>query len=136
MGILTQFVRADGPVFVDQYEQAVGTADKSVLIVFGADWCGYCVRLKNDKESLNLDEYVVCFVDADKNPEMVKENSVSSFPTSIVMHDGKEVSRKTGYKKTEYQKWLDSNREHPKKVKIEVCDCGCLKNCKCSGGCK
>lgn len=140
MGMLSQMALAGPPVFVDDYEQAVKRTDKSVLVVFGTDWCSHCKKLKNEKDSLNLDDYVVCMVDADANSKIAKKNSVSSYPTSIIVYEGKEVSRKSGYKKSDYQKWLDSNRKEPKKEaekpaeKKDNCACGCSGECGCGCG--
>ena len=97
-------------VFMDDYEKAVAVADKKVLVIFGADWCGYCRLLKNDLKDMDLKNYVVCVVDLDRREDIGRKLDVRSLPTSVIMLDGKQTSRKEGYKKNEYQDWLSANR--------------------------
>jgi thioredoxin-like negative regulator of GroEL len=96
------------PVFSDNYEEAI--KKNNALVVFKTDWCKFCKDLESDLDSMNLDDYVVCFVDAEAERDISKNNSVSSFPTSIIFQKGREVSRKTGYSMREYQKWINTNR--------------------------
>lgn len=98
------------PVFVESYEEAVAMEDAKVLIIFGAKWCKYCLILKEDLKSLNIDDYTVCIVDTETRKDLVKKYRVRALPTSVVIQGDKEISRKTGYEKEEYQAWLDSNR--------------------------
>lgn len=148
LGLLTQSSTAAEPIHCDGYEQAIKNADRNVLVVFGTDWCSHCVRLKKDIKSLNLDDYVVCVVDADENKEIARKNKVSSYPTSVIFSEGKEIARKKGYTKGDYQGWLDSNRKEPKKdaqnkekkpaeQKRSCCGCGCdtSKKCECTAFC-
>ena len=136
-------VFAASPVFMDNYEEAVSSKNKNVLIVFGTDWCGHCVKLKKELNSLNLDDYVVCVVDAEERKDIRKKYSVSSYPTSIIINNEKEVSRKSGYDKA-YKSWLESNRKpFPKEENLSHnSDCKCEKckpnqscSCGCSGEC-
>lgn len=99
------------PVFVEKYEDAVSNKNTNVLVIFGTEWCIHCKHLKKDLKSFNLDDYVVCVVDAQERRELRKEYKLGSYPTSIVIKDGKEVSRKVGYEKNDYMNWLDSNRK-------------------------
>lgn len=94
------------PEFLNQYEEAVSLKGKKVLLIIGADWCGGCVRLKKDLKSLGLEGYAVCVVDADERPDVCKRHSVSAYPTSLILSEGEEVSRKNGYEKRSYERWL------------------------------
>ena len=96
------------PVFLENYEDAVATQGKKVLVIFGADWCGYCNLLKRDLKDMSLDGYVVCIVNIDDRPDLNKSNRVSLLPTSVVIKDGKEIGRKQGYNKDQYKNWLES----------------------------
>jgi thioredoxin-related protein len=103
-------------IFYDEYDKAKElsvTYDKKLVLVFGADWCPYCKDLKRDvKEIKGFSKYIVCFIDTDKNKEMVQKNKIRSLPTSIVFDTkDNELGRKTGYKKQDYENWLDSNFE-------------------------
>lgn len=124
-------------VFVDAYEKAVAREDANVLVVFGTDWCTYCHKLEKDLKSLGLEDYTICVVDADKNKELRKQYGVKSYPTSVIVRNKKEVSRKSGYVRDEYENWLESNR---KKSGPESPSRKCGPGCKCSPdqgpGCK
>lgn len=103
-------VQAAGPVFVEKYEDAVSDKKSNVLLVFGTDWCKYCKYLKKDMDSMNLDDYVVCFVNAQERKDLRSKYKIGSYPTSIIVRDEEEVSRKVGYENKEYMDWLDTNR--------------------------
>jgi len=85
---------------------------KQLLLIFGADWCPYCKVLKKDIETLNISEYIVCIIDTDKNSKLVDEYRIKGLPTSVVLDfNKKELSRKVGYKKNDYEIWLGNNKE-------------------------
>lgn len=98
------------PVFVETYEEAMSSEADRVLIVFGAEWCSHCKDLARDMPSMDLDGWVVCKVDAGKRRELVREHKLRSFPTSIVVRKGEELSRMVGYERKSYEAWVDSNR--------------------------
>lgn len=99
-------------IFSNSFEDSLKTIDKNVVVVFETDWCGYCQKLKGDKNHLNFNNYVVCVIDAEERNDLVKKNSISSYPTSIIFYNGKEIVRKKGYDKKSYQKWLNENRKN------------------------
>lgn len=101
---------AADPVFVNSYEEAVGFEDVPVLVIFGTKWCGSCNNLKNNMSKMNLDDYVVCVVDVEERKDLGAEYKVRSYPTSVVINNKKEISRKIGYKKNEFEKWVSQNR--------------------------
>jgi|LakMenEpi03Aug12_release.lakeMendotaPanAssembly.Ray.scaffolds.fasta_scaffold557216_2 thioredoxin-related protein len=93
--------------YVNDYEQAVETKDKKILVVFGADWCKYCHELKRDLNLMHLDNYIVCVVDVDVKPDLKKKYSCNMLPCSVILLNKKEISRKSGYKKQDYGGWLE-----------------------------
>ena len=95
------------PVFVN-YEEAMESENS--VVIFGTDWCSNCVKLKKDLKNINFDKYVVCILDSEKEKDLSNQYQVNSYPTSVVIKKGKEVSRKIGYRKLDYQKWIDKNR--------------------------
>jgi len=99
-----------GVSYVQTYEQAMEIENKKVLVIFGADWCQYCQKLKGDLDLLNLDEYVVCMVDADERLELKSKYSFNMLPTSLILLNRKEISRKSGYTKQDYMGWLKKNK--------------------------
>lgn len=103
-------------IFYDEYDKAKELSvayNKKLILVFGADWCPYCKDLKRDvKQIKGFSKYIVCFIDTDKNKEIVQKNKIRSLPTSLILDSkGNELGRKTGYKNADYEKWLDSNFE-------------------------
>lgn len=77
--------------------QQAEETDTKLLLVFTADWCQYCVYLKDDLMK-NMDmvneKYTVCFVDYDTNKDLVQKYGVNRIPVSIIVED--KVKR-TGY---------------------------------------
>lgn len=102
------------PIFEEDYEKAVSHGERNVLVIFGAEWCKYCKILKNDMPIMNLDGYVICYVDVTKNKDLKVRKGISSLPTSMIIDQGREVSRKVGYLEQEYKDWLESNRRMAK----------------------
>jgi thioredoxin-related protein len=99
-----------GVSYVQTYEQAMEIENKKVLVIFGADWCQYCQKLKGDLDLLNLNEYVVCMVDADERLELKSKYSFNMLPTSLILLNRKKISRKSGYTKQDYMGWLKKNK--------------------------
>lgn len=73
------------------------------LLIFGANWCKYCVMAKNDmnndKElSEIVKNYEIINVDFDKDKDLIEGYEIKSIPTFIIFQDGKEVGRYNGYR--------------------------------------
>lgn len=71
------------------------------LLIFSAGWCGHCQTLKADlqKDPTIVDGYTWGYVDADQEKELMRQYSVKSLPTIIVLDtDNNEVKRQVGYK--------------------------------------
>ena len=64
------------------------------MVVVAADWCGFCVRFSPDwiqfKKLVGDDStFVICAVDAVKNPEIASVLNVQGYPTILdIMEDG------------------------------------------------
>lgn len=103
--------KSSSPVFAKNYEEAINLSEnKPLLIIFGTDWCGYCVKLKKEIKDFDLTNYVICFVDADERKDLAKKFQVRSYPTSFVVKNKEVKNKKTGYKKSDYSNWIDQNR--------------------------
>jgi len=96
--------------FTEDYEEAMREKDRKVILVFGADWCPHCVVLKKHLKEMNLDGYLVCTLDVDENRDVKRKHGARMLPTSIIMEDGKEVSRHVGFDKKFYDAWVEENR--------------------------
>lgn len=78
-------------------------SSEKTLLIFGADWCKYCIKAKNDlknedKLSQKIKEYKVIEIDYDKETDIAKGHNVHILPSFIVFQSGKELKRQTGYK--------------------------------------
>ena len=99
-------------VIKDDYETAKVLAketDMPILLIFSADWCGYCQQLKKDMPNIqDIDRYIVCIIDIEINPDLKQQMGIRSLPTSVIINQANshEISRKSGYKATEYSRWL------------------------------
>ena len=83
---------------------------KNLVIIFTAEWCGYCKSLKKDLSNLVGDRYEICIVDIDakENKELSDHFKVKLVPTSVMVDpkDNKEIKRVEGYLKDKYINWL------------------------------
>jgi thiol-disulfide isomerase/thioredoxin len=72
---------------------------KDLLVIFTADWCGPCRRLKRDlagAEAFRRD-VLVCVVDCDKQRALSDLHGVQGIPDLRLYRLGEEVNRTTGY---------------------------------------
>jgi thioredoxin-like negative regulator of GroEL len=102
--------QTEKPHFTEDYEEAMREKDRKVILVFGADWCPACVMLKKHLKEMSLDGYLVCTLDVDENRGVKRKRGARMLPTSIIMEDGKEVSRHVGFDKKSYDAWVEENR--------------------------
>jgi thioredoxin-related protein len=96
-------LHAKPPIFLDNHQEAVEVSKKfkqRLLLIFSADWCSYCVKLKNDI-SKNMDIFedtTICTVDIDKNPSIAKKYGVKKIPKTVIFDStGKQIKEITGY---------------------------------------
>lgn len=65
---------------------------KPTFAVFGAEWCGYCKKLKpvwkNFKSNFKSEKYNAVWVDSDKNKELHKKHEVTGYPTIKFLPNG------------------------------------------------
>lgn len=93
---------------LENYEKALNS-NKNALLIFSTEWCGYCTKLKNDLNKIDTSKLTICIIDADENVDLKRLYKVHSYPTSILIKNKKEVSRKTGYSKEDYKRWINRN---------------------------
>lgn len=81
----------------------------NMIVIFGADWCPYCQDLKEDIKTLEIQKFIICFIDTDNknNKDIISQFKPRSLPTSVFIKKGKENSRKIGYSKKGYDSWLN-----------------------------
>lgn len=103
---------------VDDYQSARRLAllhQRPLLVIFGAEWCGWCRKLEEDLDSQEGDpirrQWVVAKVDVDDQPRLAQEMDVGSLPALRILNaSGDVVASRTGYVElTELQSWLEEN---------------------------
>lgn len=102
-------------IIYDNIELAKENAKKyncQLLLIFSADWCGYCKRLKKEINNIQgFNDRIVCVIDTDKNGKLAEEYKIRGLPTSILLKDNTELSRKMGFVKDDYENWLNENKK-------------------------
>jgi len=82
----------------------------TVLVKFGATWCGPCVRLDNELKELsgflNADAKIIK-IDVDQDRELAATFQVGAIPHMILFKDGRAVDQKVGYlSANEVAQWM------------------------------
>lgn len=126
--IVTDF---DTAMILAQEEQ------KNVLVIFTLQDCDPCNQLKMSLDIIkHVDNYIVCLLDTKSNKKLAGKFKLTKWPTSVILASSKEVrgeiSRKQGFSKINYEKWLLDN------AMVYKQPCSCDENCKCrvNGECK
>lgn len=84
---------------------------KDILVIFETDWCGTCRKLKESIfDTKELDNYIICFLDVDKDKEIAESYIVKSLPYYVIVDSNGIVKKRgSGYKsKSIFLKWLDN----------------------------
>lgn len=68
---------------------------QTVIVDFGAAWCGPCVRLAPVYaiSATIHEQYDHLTVDVDANPKLAQEYGIQSVPTLVIISGGKELGR-------------------------------------------
>lgn len=115
--ILVPSIFAEPPIFVDKFSDAKVIAEeqhKDLLLVFSADWCGACKKMKKDLDlSPNIiDDMIVCYIITDNNRLLAKQYKVKTIPDYLVIRDNTTIKRQNGYNNiAEFSNWLHSNEQ-------------------------
>ncbi len=67
------------------------------LVEFYAAWCGYCQKQRPILNELSENNIWIGTIDADKNPELVKQYAISGFPTFLLFKEGRVIAKLSGY---------------------------------------
>ena len=69
------------------------------LIEFYTTWCGYCKKQQPELEQMS--RIWIGQLEADNAPSVAAKFNINSFPTFLILKDGEEVTRFSGYHKKE-----------------------------------
>lgn len=93
------------------FKEVALSSQKTVLVKFGAEWCGPCKKLVPVLEELDKEineKIFIATVDVDKNPETASNYGIMSIPTIIFFKDGIIKEQLKGFvSKATLQKKLD-----------------------------
>lgn len=102
LGLLSLTTYADQAIYVDTLEDAIAMSEdtnKDVLLIFGAEWCGACGKLKTDllNNPQMSDNLIICYVNIDKNQNLATEYRVRTIPHYILIRNKIEIKKEKGY---------------------------------------
>jgi thioredoxin-related protein len=108
--LLTLFsgsVYAENKFVLNSLQDAIFISEKTkqpILLVFGSENCSFCSQLKydidNDKELFAaIDNYIVCYVDIDKNKELKDKYEVKPIPDCRIIKNKLQINKIIGYSK-------------------------------------
>lgn len=74
-------------------------SNQNVIIDFYAKWCGPCRMLEPIFENISSNNKDKLFIriDIDNHEEITNEYRIMSVPTIVILKDGKEVKRNSGF---------------------------------------
>jgi thiol-disulfide isomerase/thioredoxin len=75
---------------------AVTAGGETVLLDFGADWCGPCRQMEPVIHQLQAAGHPVRAVNIDREPELARKFNVTGVPCFVMLVDGREVAREVG----------------------------------------
>jgi len=83
------------------------------MILWTAEWCGSCKKMKSIVGELRGEGYTVYVLDYNENKELAKKMDIKTLPTSIIWEDKKEVKRHIGVVKADKIKKTLKKNEDP-----------------------
>ena len=82
------------------FERDVLQPGRTILVAFGAPWCGPCNLMSSGLRALaamHRDGLVVAKLNAEDNPVTADRYGVETYPMCILFREGAEIERLDGY---------------------------------------
>ena len=91
-------------VTTENFEKAVKTPNKTVLVDFWAAWCGPCRMIAPVLEEIAKErqDVMVLKVNVDQEQDIAAKYDVQSIPTLIVFKNGKPINKQVGFRGKEH----------------------------------
>jgi thioredoxin-related protein len=97
---------------LDEAKKISQISGQPILVVFGADYCDFCNKLKKDILNFELspavDKYIICYLDVQKDKSLKKTYNIGAIPDSRILINNIEKSTNKGYSKNSYIKWISN----------------------------
>jgi len=97
---------------LDEAKKISQVSGQPILVIFGADYCGFCNQLKKDVLNFELspaiDKYIICYLDVQKDKSLKKTYNIGVIPDSRILINNIEKSNNKGYSKNSYIKWISN----------------------------
>ena len=86
---------------------AIAQEGENILYDFGTSWCGPCQRVAPIVAKLHREGLPIRKVDAEKERSLAAKYGINSYPTFVLVVNGREVQRRSGYmSETEIRRWV------------------------------
>lgn len=107
----------NGSLVITTYEEALTEAkrsDRKILIVFGANWCAWCHKLKETvkspevKKAIDDGNIIYIYVDTDNRKDLARKYNVNAIPAYVLIDKNENTIRSgSGFKDpTNFANWL------------------------------